>query len=615
MDDEIPIFRIHITEENFNELIKNAQTSINMGDIGDLGDFGDKGDMGKGSLNIFGEKYTINNATMIVEINGKKESFNSVKFSIGGSSSRIYGRQAFNLKIKDKKKDLYGRKQFRIRSDAREATYLRSKLSCDMHNRLNLLSIAANYMLLYINDQYFGIYIIMDAPKESWAKLEFNDENSKNLYKCKNGGAILSGISTANTCKNENDKITENSEWLEFLDRVEKAQSPDEIEDIFDIDQFLYELVFEYLTGSWDHFLNAAHNFSMYKNPKNGKWTIIYYDFDADIGQDVYSIEMDLNPSSNDNDHNKPNVKDYIECTFKEWANKPPQWTNQSRHILDLLVFNNTTRFDNILQKFVKEVFNPSTLYPHIDELKKFIKPHILKDKTPNENGKCPGVINEFGSDYTFEQWDANSEFTSISGSFGIKYWILAKYRYICKSYGMECDPIYMDENYNYPVNKEIEGNPLDSWITNNKNNNNDNNDNINNNNINNNINNNGDDDKNDKDKDDINPSQSSEPGKKEEPVYKCWSELIGYPCCSEGNNMVYGHDDYGDWSYDFQKNIWCGLDAYHEPINDEECWSEIFGYPCCKSCVVYEEEEEYGKWGYENNQWCGIQSFCNSSK
>ncbi|OUM61888.1 Non-catalytic module family DOC2, partial [Piromyces sp. E2] len=89
-----------------------------------------------------------------------------------------------------------------------------------------------------------------------------------------------------------------------------------------------------------------------------------------------------------------------------------------------------------------------------------------------------------------------------------------------------------------------------------------------------------------------------------------CWSELEGYPCCPPGLTEVYAQDLYGDWSYDYKNNEWCGLTLLEEPIHDKECWSEEFGYPCCKGCKVYEEDSD-GSWGYELNQWCGIQSFC----
>jgi len=623
MDNEIPNFRVTIPDENFKELIENAQVDglQNITDFGNNIDFGNNTNSSEGAQwgdeNAYGESYKIKNASLIVEINGEKKSFNKVTFTLGGSSSRMYGRQAFNLKIRGNK-DLYGRSQFRIRPDAREATYLRSKLSCDIHNRLGLISISANYISLYVNDEYLGLYVIMDAPKLSWAELQYGDKDTTTIYKCKTGGNILTVYTCAKNCLNENEDVTDNTEWVELLTALDNAQSAEDIEDIFDIDQFLYEIAFEYLAGSWDHFLSSGHNFSMYK-PKNGKWTIIYYDFDADIGQDVSGIEFGLGKNAKAD-------KDFPGYSFADWANKP-------RHILDILIYKDPTRFENILKNFVTEVFNPAVLFPHIDELKEFIKPHIIRDKTPDENGKCPGMLNQYGYDYSYEQWDANSEFTSVNlngvgSAYGIKYWILRRYRNVCKTYQMECDPIYMDENYEYTIDKNVEGEiisgqwgdfelidlnigvgkqnttipqptetqptetqptetqpietqpietqPIETQPT---------------------------------------ETQSTETQPTEIPEnlpYQCTSELVGYPCCAKGIKTIYDHDATGDWGYDFKKGEWCGLTPYIEQTNDEVCWSEVLGYPCCKNCFVYDTDED-GQWGYENNQWCGIQSFCSA--
>jgi len=627
----------------------DANANNTDGGFGGWGDWGNN-TWGSGSFNVFGDPYKIKDASMVVEINGGKKTFKKVTFTLGGSSSRIYGRQAFNLKIRGGK-DLYGRSQFRIRSDAREATYLRSKLTCDIHNRLGLTSISANYISLYVNDEYLGLYILMDAPKLSWAELEFGDDDTNNLYKCKSGNNVLSVQTCATGCENENEESTDNSEWIEFLTAVDNAKSAEDIEDIFDVEQFLYEMAFEYLSGSWDHFLNTGHNFSMYKNPETGKWTIIYYDFDGELGQDVSSISMSFGNA-------KPvEQKDFTIYTFEEWANKP-------RHILDILIFNDPTRFENVIEDFITDAFNPATLFPRIDELKEFIKPHIIKDKTPDENGKCPGILNESGSDYTIEQWNANSEFTNISGSYGLKYWILERYRTVCKNYNIECDPVYMDENYEYSIDKSVEGNPMDSWFSfggnDNKSNPKENESKttvseptetkvpeptttdddeeettipvpdedeekttipvI-------------DDDEEettipvpDDDEEETTisvPTETtvSEPTKttvseptEETQSIQCLAELIDYPCCDKRITKVLSHDEYGDWGYDFKKKEWCGLTAFVEQKNDEKCWSEQHGYPCCKSCIVYEIDED-GQWGYENNHWCGIQSFCSTTE
>jgi len=573
------------------------------------------------------DSFKTKNATLTVELNNKNKNFKKVTFSLGGSSSRMFGKQGYNFKIRGNDK-LYGRTQFRLRPDAREATYLRSKLVCDMHNRLGLPSISANYATLYINGEYMGFYILMDAIKLSWVEFEFGDANSTSLYQCKDMNNNLTVKTSSTGCTNENEEVTDNSEWIELLTRLDAAQSAEDIEDIFDVDQFLTEIAFEYLSGSWDHYLNFGHNFYMYK-PKDDKWKFMLYDFDGELGQDV---SMGAGGFGFGGNQKKNTSTDYASYSFEDWA--------KSRHLIDILILNNSTRFDNILRNFVTEVFNPATLFPRIDELKEYIRPYVELDKVPDENGKYPGRLNEGASDYSLAQWDANCEFTTIktsqgSKAYGLKYWILAKYRYICKAYEMECDEKYLDENYDYTIDKEVEATGDDFSFPGGQggppggfggfNNQQPNNTTV-----------------------PLQPTETvvvkptetvvveptetvvveptetvvieptetvvvepTETTIPSQPSYMCWVEIIGYPCCSPGNTKVYYKDDNGDWGYDFRNKKWCGITPYEEKA-DENCWSEEYGYPCCKDCAVY-DVDEHGEWGYDfsKKKWCGIQSFC----
>eukprot|EP00833_Pecoramyces_ruminatium_P003766 jgi/Orpsp1_1/1177798/evm.model.c7180000062897.1 len=76
-----------------------------------------------------------------------------------------------------------------------------------------------------------------------------------------------------------------------------------------------------------------------------------------------------------------------------------------------------------------------------------------------------------------------------------------------------------------------------------------------------------------------------------------CFSEKLGYPCC-KGNDVVYTDED-GKWGV--ENNEWCGI------ADDSNCWATKFNYPCCENTreVVYTDED--GNWGVENGDWCGI--------
>jgi len=231
-DNEVPIFRVTIPDEKF-KLLNAAMQSVRV-DVTEVYENMDNNN--NGEYVEVPEFEKIKNATMVVEINGEIKEYNKVHFDLGGSTARTYGRQAFNIKIKDKKKDLYGRTQLRLRTDPREATYLRSKLSCDILNRMGAVSISANYAILYVNEVYFGFYVLMDAPKISWIEEVFGEKNTKILYKCKMGGQFLTEASCATVCENENDEVTDRTEWINFLRAVDNAKTTEELEEVFDVD-------------------------------------------------------------------------------------------------------------------------------------------------------------------------------------------------------------------------------------------------------------------------------------------------------------------------------------------------------------------------------------------
>ncbi|OUM58852.1 hypothetical protein PIROE2DRAFT_15781 [Piromyces sp. E2] len=474
-DNEVSVIRINIPEEDFTSLKEVANKGYHMylpdgksitfdrDDEDENTQFFDKHDPSfwryLESFDGFDPykqlTFETKNGTMTFEINGTVEKYDKITLKLGGSSSRKYAKSGYNIKIRGKQ-DLHGLTQIKIRPDARKATFLRKKLASDILKRLGLPTVSANYVTLYINNEYMGLYLLLDAIKKSWIKSVYDEEKTTSLYECTNVNNDLSVKGSLKKCNNDNEEITDKTELLELLTAFDNAKSAEDLENIFDIDLFLTEMAYEFLSGSWDHYLLYGHNFFLYK-PKDDKWKMILNDFDGDFGQDVKTGALGLSFRSL-----PTNSTDYPSFTFSEWAHSP-------RHLVDILIFKDSTRFDNILKKFVIDVFNPATLFPHIDELKKFIKPYVELDKIPNENGKYPGRNNEGIDDYTLAQWDANCEFTTIKTegdtAYGLKYWILAKYRSICKNYNMDCDPVYMDENYKYTVDKSVEPLPEDNEL------------------------------------------------------------------------------------------------------------------------------------------------------
>jgi len=143
---------------------------------------------------------------------------------------------------------------------------MRTKLVSDIHQRLGLSGIAANYVTLYINNEYIGLFIITDSYKTSWVEFEYGEKDTISLYKCDYLYSFLSYESSKDACINANEDVADYSEFHQFLKSLDTAQSSVDIEEIFDVDQFLTEMALEYF-----HYIIYGHNYFTFK-PKGGKW-------------------------------------------------------------------------------------------------------------------------------------------------------------------------------------------------------------------------------------------------------------------------------------------------------------------------------------------------------
>lgn len=590
-------------------------------------------DLALNSVNY--KEFKTKNTYLVVEMGGNEIEFNKITFALGGKTARCFSKPAYNIKIGGGE-DLFGSKNFRLRSESSDPSFIRSKLTSDVYQRLELPTVSTSYVTFYINDEYMGLYTATNAYKPFWFDEEYDDDDMTSLYKCDNQ-AFLTLKESYNICRSKNKKDNDNNtdDFKDILMKFDSARSASDLENVFEIDYFLKAMALEYVLGSWDHLFRVGHNYYMYKQPDNNKWIYLPYDFDQEFG-----INIDkgyLGPIILDNPQRIQRMNfDYLNYSLEDWD-------ASHVHLIDVLIRRDPSRFNKILKEVVESTFNPDVLFPRIDKLKELIKPYVTMDYTPLENGKFPGRINDLGDEfYNYRQWEANVEFTSVPTdqyfAYGVKYWILEKYRYLCKTYDLKCNRIFLNESYEYSVDQEIEFKgydwsiyfpdydmnsppsttefvaptttlPLgqDNWIR-------------------------------------VNPSDfifglsstssTTLPNTTVNPItttadldditptpqpiessIKCMAELDGYSCCPQDSTTkypVYEQDEYGDWSYDFQTKKWCGLTPYNEvPIpSDKNCWSEELGYPCCKGCVVY-EVDNIGSWGYESHSWCGIQTYC----
>ncbi|KAG4107506.1 hypothetical protein H8356DRAFT_1416903 [Neocallimastix lanati (nom. inval.)] len=493
---------------------------------------------------IFSQKHSFSpipsfeekNASLDFILNKKTTTKDSIKLSIGGKYTKIFEKQQYNIKINNG--DLFGRQQLRLRSEVVDPSFLRSKIGYDLCNILGLPSLQASYTLVYINDDNMGLYLLRDAYKPQWVEANYGIANTTSLYKCDKSY----GSSDYFNCQNDETEVVD-EDFTNFINKMEKAKDTRELSKFFDTDLYIKWQAFKYLTGSWDHITNY-HNQYLFNN--NGKWINLLYDFDSDFG--AYRAP---NPSLSF-------VSESVEMDYPLY--KTLGLSNTHKELV------------NNIKKFVINGFNPVKLFPRIDELMKYLYPYILEDRTPEkETTERPGhfvrpdykiengftvtdhVKNAEFHNYVLKKYSNNKSY-STDEIYGLKRWIIERFRYACTKYNIDCS---FAKDY-------LEGGKFSL------------------------------------------PSLESTKVEMEEHLGGC--NNTGYHCCSDPNTTVYTSDSSGDWGV--EGDYWCLIvkEEQKPSEKEEECWSLERGYPCCVyATTVYYTSSNGKTWSVENGDWCGI--------
>jgi hypothetical protein len=621
LDDHVGTIKINLDEETWTTMKEKTQLAPwNAGSIG--------------------EKFSTENATMVFEVEGTEYKVElqpgEFKFSLSGKFSRNFVKPGYNIKLK--KGDIYDVKLLRLRSNIRDVSLMREKLSSDILYKMGVPTTSTNYVNVEVNNENLGIYILTNKIKKDFIKRYFNESSTNNLYECEKDYSRFEDNTIVENCDNIKDELVDKKDDIQNLvDAVNNAKTVEDIRDIIDVDAVLKSFAFEFVTLSWDHFFLLSHNYFWYKKPDDGKWMMLLNDFDETFAQDIWPSYF----TDESIYYSKPYIPDLETINL---PNLSVRDLEAGHKLTKLLILDDDTRFREIVADVVKTVFNPKVLNPRIDEIADLIRDDVAASRQfVGDTGRYAGCINALGFDpkwnmthfedgINYVSWVANP---NHSRSYALKFFIEERFRYLCHTYAIDPETLeliqprpvvsfwgiinkyklshsgdfyndehvrftfpdlvkeqYMQEEYNANPEKNKEPSDYQYLPT-----------------------------YHELQEQNSNSTQPAEPTQTSEPIQStpslsepvtptpevanptpetCWSEELGYPCCTSSCH-VYSFDTDGQWGY--EDNHWCGIPS---SCDQEKCWSKKLGYNCCQGCQAYEVDSN-GKWGYENNEWCGI--------
>ena len=229
------------------------------------------------------------------------ESIDSIGFRLRGNTSRSSAKKSFKVDFNHfvSGRDFHGIEKLNLNGEHNDPSVVRAKLSWDLYQDMGMVSTRAAHAKLYINGEYYGLYISVEHIDDSFISKNFQNDNG-NLWKCLwPADLTYRGDQAEDYYPYWDDRrpyeLKTNTNEYDYskLARLIRIihQSPDSLDMVLDIKKTMQYLTMNILTGSWDDYRFLRNNFYLYHDPSDDLFHFIPYDYDNTFSIDWFDID------------------------------------------------------------------------------------------------------------------------------------------------------------------------------------------------------------------------------------------------------------------------------------------------------------------------------------
>ena len=195
----------------------------------------------------------------------------------------------FNHFVDGKKYD--GLKKINLNNGFGDPAIQRDKLCYNIMNKAGVDAPRTSYARIYLNDQYWGLYLLVEQVDRTFLKDNFGNSNGNLFKNVGNSELEWMGQDTSQyqqifELKTDPDvEAWENFvELMDVLNNTGDGDFKEEISKIFDVDLYLKVLAVDVATGNWDSYIEHGRNFYMYQDSGSRKFNWIPWDYNFALG-------------------------------------------------------------------------------------------------------------------------------------------------------------------------------------------------------------------------------------------------------------------------------------------------------------------------------------------
>lgn len=337
-------------------------------------------------------------ATFVFDNGTVRDTVDPVGFRLRGNTSRSSKKKSFKVSFNTFTPGgkFYGVEKLNLNGEHNDPTVMRSKVMWDILRKWEIPAPRANHVRVYINGNYYGLYINVEHIDEEFVESRFGNKDG-NLYKClwpadlayrgidPDSYKIWSGTRWVyELATNEEDN--DFSDLAAFIGVLENSTDEKLVCDLdarFNTYDYLKVMAVQIFCGDWDGYLYNKNNFYLYHNTLTGKFEYIPYDVDNTFGIDWFGIDW-----SSRNIYSWQPGGSEVRPLYNRLVNHPLLREQFSRYAEQLI--SSTLDIDSLIQA--------------IEERKSMIVTYIVNDPY-------------YPLDYGYDPDDFLNSFTSASGA------------------------------------------------------------------------------------------------------------------------------------------------------------------------------------------------------
>jgi len=376
----------------------------------------------------------------------------------GNSSFRRNGiKKPFKLDFNeyDDNANFLGLKKLNLNNFDLSPDFMREKLLHDFAGKY-VAALRSVYVRLYINDAFYGLYLAVEQPDKQMMQSRYGNDEDGNLYEGEErlggtGGRPDLSYLGANQSLYENIYILKTNEsannysglieFLNILNNTAAAEFPAKLEQVCDVENWLYGMAVNNLVVNLDSYLGVAAEYYLYDRDSDGRFVHIQWDHNESFGITGDGTPRLTNPFTTDPFYlpgggTGNNARPFLQ---KVWA------VNDYRRL-----------YLRILARFLREGFDPTTMNARVSQLATLIRPHVTED--PNKA-------------FTLTQFENNLNNQLTSGNLaipGVTQFVRERHTYLRAYLNSQAQPIDVRLNELVTVNNgayKDEAGDADPWV------------------------------------------------------------------------------------------------------------------------------------------------------